>query len=147
MSFVLTRETIDRISDNIEEILEVVKEISKLSPEMIMSDRRISMAFRYCFITLIQAILTFSNYIIVKRKLGIPRDYRESLMSLFDAKILDPSIEDEVVELVKVRETLLYKGASITITDIKNTAEKANLVIDVYRKILDEVKNIISEKK
>ncbi len=146
MSFILDREAIDAISNNIEEVLGVIKEISDMSPEMIMSHKEILAAFKYCFIAIIQAILTFSNYIIVKKNLGIPKDYRESLTTLIDAGILSSDFEGIVGELVAIRESLLYRGVSITITDIKNISEKTNTIISIYREILGTVKNICGGK-
>jgi len=139
MGFILTEDTVGRILKNADASIEMIKDMSKLPPDMIFSDTKTRMVFRYCFLVTIQAIFTMSNYLVVRKKLGIPKDYHESLMLLVEAKIINPKMEDVLGKLVGIRNLLLHEGVAITITNIKEILEQTDNIIGIYNSVKSEV--------
>jgi len=143
MSFVLTKQVVQNIFESTENALRYVEKSKDMSPELVLSDPRKSIAFKYGYLVVLQSILTLSNYVVVKKKLGIPKDYLESLQFLVTAKILPKNLTGKLKLLVEMRDTILHRSASITLTDIKNMIENIETVKEIYQTIKTEVQKLL----
>ncbi len=139
MSFMLTPEAIKNIVESAEEALEFMRNVSGMSIEMIISDRKTLTAFKYCFLVVAQAILTFSNYLVIKKKLGVPRSFQESISMLVAAKLIPKNLEDTARMLVDMRDKVLHEGLLVTAAQIKMICENVGGIEAIYRKVRDEV--------
>ncbi|MEX0568997.1 MAG: HepT-like ribonuclease domain-containing protein [Candidatus Njordarchaeota archaeon] len=144
MAFVLSKEAIKEIMKNADDAFELIQEIAGLAPEMIISDLKIGLAFRYGFLIAAQAILTLSNYIVIKENLGIPKNFLESLMMLKSNKILSKEDGEIAGFIVDTRNLILHESAEISTKDIKSISEKIEKIKEMYDRIRQKVEQYLT---
>jgi len=145
MSFILTHEVLGKIFERSDEMINYIKKTKHLSPEMILSDPKKLMAMNYGFLVVVQSILTLSNYIVVKKKLGVPKDYMESVQMLVMAKIIPKKFMEKLKILVDLRNIIMHKSASMTITEIKTMMENIDVLDEVYTSVKRAIEKLIGE--
>lgn len=146
MTFVLSKDVLEKIMENADDAFILVEEMTNLTPEMILSDPKVGFAFRYGFLVATQAILTLSNYVVIKENLDIPKSFLESLMILKTAKILSKEDYDVANFIVSMRDLILHGDAEITAKDIKSIGEKIGKIKEIYDKIRQKVGQYLTRR-
>lgn len=141
----LTKETIDNIIHIACDAEKFLFDIAKNDHPTIVSDKTNYYAFSYSFVIYSQAILTLSNYIAIRRELGVPKSFYESLLLLIDNNIIQmDDAKDYAKLLVDLRNAVLHGNTYENVEDKINTILK-NLSIfkQFFESVISEVQRIL----
>jgi len=145
MCLVLTKDKIGKIFENAEKAQAFIKKYTNISVNELVKDRELFCAYLYCFVVYSQAVLTLANYIIVKKKLELPRNFQESLSILIDNDIIPDHLEPQAKLMVELRNLILHSEAEVSSDNVKAIIEGLPHFEEIYIAVKEEVNKILAE--
>ena len=147
MLIVLVKDAILNIMNTAEKARSIFKDIVSKESGRIGDNYIIYSAFNYSFLVFAQAILTLSNYLVVKRKTRTPKSFVESLSLLIEEGVIPEDLEEYVELLVNLRDSILHSDPERKIERIKQMIENFGKFEIFYESIVSEVRKIIGESQ
>lgn len=140
MILLLDRTSIDNIISNASRARNIFKALISQYSESLIDDPKIFNAFSYSYLLFAQSILTLSNCLIVKRKLGAPRSFLEGLQLLIEEEIINIDNAEETAKfIVETRDSILHGTLETTVNKIKEIVETFPLLEQFFDIITKEI--------
>lgn len=134
------RETINNKIQLLEENLEKLKELQRLSANEFLNDFRNVEAAKHLLQTSIEAMIDIANSIIAYKRLREPDTSAESFEILADNELISDNNKARYINMTKFRNRVVHVYGKIDEKDIYNIVKD---YLDDYRLFIKEITNRI----
>ena len=136
----MVRETINNKIQLLEENLEKLKELQRLSANEFLNDFRNVEAAKHLLQTSIEAMIDIANSIIAYKRLREPDTSAESFEILADNELISDNNKARYINMTKFRNRVVHVYGKIDEKDIYNIVKD---YLDDYRLFIKEITNRI----
>ena len=104
----IDKEKIYGLFAELEEYLDSLKELQKMTLDEYLRDRRNIYSGRYLLQISIETCINIANHIVSRKKMGIPKEYADAFRLLNKNKILDDKLLDQLVLMTRFRNRIVH---------------------------------------
>jgi len=140
----IDKEKIERLFSELDQYLNSLNELKKISLNEYLADERNVYSGRYLIQISIETCINISNHIISNENLGLPKDYADTFRILAKNEIISKDLENNLILMTRFRNRVVHLYWDIDDEFVKKIIENNLDDFAAFQKaIKNHVKKII----